>query len=260
MLVYYSIFVLARNGYGYGSLIDLTKVRFFIVKQSMKLSPKLHTNIKELQPLKWTLICYHDSYGNTTVTNRIVIRDSHYTELANIEQITTLVDLATRRPIRIPDYIREQQTHSTKDSEESYMPLELSLPRKLSPPLDSFKTNFKVNYSQTDSNNHLNHIEFYHLLVDAITEAAVSKYLRFFDSDILLYPTREVQISYGKESSAGDVIEAQVWQHTTLDAIIYVAFTCQNGTVATCIVELDGHKGQSYVHIPSAVSKKISNL
>jgi len=102
-----------------------------------------------------------------------------------------LINTQNRRPIRVPDYMLE--AYKTPKNEEINIDIE-----KLKAPTNSqFEKNFKVRYSDIDTNNHVNNVIYIDWALESIPNEIVTT-----------RKLKNIIVTYEKETNYGETINS----------------------------------------------------
>lgn len=198
----------------YNGFIDFTKIdgreaALVIVKQQLKLIPKLHEkgmNVKFTMLFDLRLV----EVGKTSVQFVVEFKDGNTREVYG-ENLIKMVRMSrkTRRPVTFPEWFYEKY-----DSYRNSYGSTQALPRDALPkiPDNAFKFDLIPRHSDSDRNNHVNQSSYIKFCMDAATHASLSGHYVHFNEDMCLYAPLLWTISYVGECRANDELSIYTWQ------------------------------------------------
>jgi len=112
-----------------------------------------------------TLTTWPSRQGGLLATREFLLHDGDGGELLRATSAWLLIDLARRRPVRLPDYILEllipNRIRALKDS----------FPKMRVPEVNEFEHRFEVRWSDLDLNGHVNNVRYVEWVVESIPPA-----------------------------------------------------------------------------------------
>ncbi|XP_061181552.1 uncharacterized protein LOC133190098 [Saccostrea echinata] len=205
------------NGFLNFTKIDGREAGMVIVKQQLKLSPKLHEmTLKSKTQLLFDMVLLE--VGKTSILYRIQFKDGSTNEILG-ENFLKFVRMSrkTRRPMVFPDWFYELYASYMNSSGHPVLSKE-PLPEI---PDNAYKFVVVPNHSDTDRNNHVNQSSYIKFCMDVATKAALSGHYVHFSEDMCLYASLQWTISYVGESMANDELNIFTWQREYKPEHIY---------------------------------------
>ncbi|KAL3836672.1 hypothetical protein ACJMK2_022094 [Sinanodonta woodiana] len=196
----------------------------FMVGSLYEMFPAIHKlNAKKhwgpLYPIRASMCVSH--VGDTSLTLDIVLFDCTTEEkLASCLTKFVYVDLLTRKPGQLPSWMYMM----TKNVDES-SPRTMSKPQQLNIPSDCFQFKVFAVFSDTDSNEHVNHSTYVRWCSDAASVAATTGNYSNFKMDIGSYSLEILEGYYIGELVVGDEAVVNTWQDENDYRKLYFAIT-----------------------------------
>lgn len=153
----------------------------------------------ELEMLRWpgvddvvTVCTWPEAMSRLTTERRFTIEDSNGSVLGSATTLWLVLDLARRRPVRIPGWIAEMRTEHDLGS-QPLRPQDLELPESI-----DGEVAFTVRRRDLDSAGHVNNTSF----VEWVVESAS-------DDVWATHELEELEIGYRSECHLGQTIESR---------------------------------------------------
>ena len=180
-----------------------------VVKQAIKLNPNLHRRVTKFTPLTMKFLIEVLEVGESSFVLLITMKDANTWENLGENFLKyVVVGRKSRRPEALPSWFRGR--YAPKIAQEISHIRKAPIPDI---PPNVFKYSIKPLPSEMDSNNHINQAEYVKFCMDCATLAAKSRFYKHFHTDMCLYTTTLWEVTYGKESFAGDLLEISTWQN-----------------------------------------------
>ena len=139
-------------------------------------------------------------------TASLCCRKTGLTYARNINQVV-VVDKATRKPTRIPEWWREMYSEMAVTGQSLVVPL-------IDVMYDhAHKYDVKVAWSDTDQYKHTNYLSYIRFCQDAAMDACHVNHFSAIKGDFLKYNTRNISICYKNETVANDRLVVYVWEN-----------------------------------------------
>ena len=180
-----------------------------VVKQVIKLNPLLHRQVSKFTPLAMKFLVEVLEIGESSFVLSITMTNTNTGEKLGENFLKyVVIGRKSRRPEALPSWFKDRysptRAHEISHIRKSPVP---------ETPQNVFKYNIKPLPSEMDSNNHVNQAEYVKFCMDCATLAAKSGFYKHFYTDMCLYTTTLWEVTYGKESFAGDLLEISTWQY-----------------------------------------------
>ncbi|XP_048731121.1 uncharacterized protein LOC125648201 [Ostrea edulis] len=214
------------NGFLHFTKIDGREAGMVIVKQKLKLNPKLH----EMTLNSKTRLQFHLELlqvGRTSILYVIHFKDGNTKEVLGENHLKFVrMSRKTRRAIEFPDWFYETYAPYMNSSGHPALSKEI-LPEI---PENAFKLVVVPNHSDTDRNNHVNQSSYIKFCMDVATHASLSGQYIHFTEDMCLYPSCQWVISYVGESMANDELHIYTWQQESAPEQLYFSILLKGRT------------------------------
>ena len=148
--------------------------------------------------------------------------------LARLQSKHVLMDMTKRKPLVIPETIKESLQSYLKHEGQSFR-------YKPSPNLDghSLLMSMPVNASDTDIRAHLSHSSFVKLCMDAATEACFEDKFQHFSGDLALYHVKNLKALYKKECNMGEVMNVYCKEKLDPERVLQFVLTKNDSDIVT---------------------------
>ena len=124
----------------------------------------------------------------------------------NVNQVV-VVDKATRKPTRIPEWWREKYSSAAVTGQPLIVPL-IDVPHERAHAYD-----VKVAWSDVDQYKHTNYLSYVRYCQDAAMDACQVDHFTQIKGDFLLQHTKGMSICYKNETVANDRLLVHVWEN-----------------------------------------------
>ena len=206
---------------------SMETMRAFVRYQEIKFLPAFSTNIDYNSSLKVTVwISY---VGNTSFVWEYIVSD--YVTGAQLAKAFTqmvLVDVASRRPMKIPDEMRQRIVNARS-------PIIPQFPTKSANP---YRFRLSVASSDTDYNQHTNQAVYVRMCMDAVSAGALKGQFSF-PKEVAYYNPKSLTVNYVKESRMGETLEFACWEDGNKPLSICCEVSKGSEVICQCQMEFE---------------------
>ncbi len=205
-----------QNHYG-----DFTSLLFngqvFTLSSNFKIEPELYTKRSEFYYAPLLFKEFINKIGNTSVE---VVRELYVKysmmKLCRCIQGLVIVD-EHQKPRPHPDRIVKKYSHVTPRIQTNrYKAIQV-------PSEGVYKTDFRVEWSDTDYNYHTNQFSYLRFSIDCFEKAVTNGCMEGFTGDPTKYKIRTMDLLHLSQTEAGDKLIAYVWEDKNVKGQIHSA-------------------------------------